>query len=663
MNYDDKEESAPKAKRPASEWLSDIQRAQSRREKFIKEGEHIESVYRSENQIADAWGGNGNPYSGSTFNILYSNTKILQPAVFFRIPKPIVRPQFISNRAEDNSPASAAAKVLQKALEQTLDAYDFKGLMKEVVKDSLLPGEGLAYVEYHPDIDENDEIKYENARCCYASWKDVVFGFAKRWEEVPWVAIRFYMDREELKSKFGAKGAKCGLNKPVETSSRVIDQDHENDCAEVWKIFEKKTGMVYFVSDGCRDGFLKYEPMPIKLQAKIPMPKPLRFIETTSDFLPVPLYRQYATQANQLEVVSKRIVMLTKALKYRGVYDSRLSEMRNVFDADDNEFVPAENAVAFENGLERGIWEAPINKLASVLAELKKQEQGIIQTIYEITGISDIMRGRSDAIETARAQEIKSNFGTLTLQEMQDEVQRFIADIVKMKAEIIAENFSVETLKQMTGLNYPTEQEKQTVMSLSQNPEVLQSIGITSEMAQDIMSKPTWEQIKTILSSDVLRQLAVDIETDSTLHREMAEDKADITELLSGVMDYFERASMAVQSGIMPLDAAKALLMSAVRRFRLGTEVEESLEKIGLQPAQPQQPQRPTPEEIEAQKQQQQMMADFQKMQQEMQKMQAELAADRERHQMEMATIKAKSEAEVAKQQAQMQDKLITGMN
>lgn len=663
MSDYEKDESIPKAKRPASEWLSDIQRAQKRREKFIKEGEHIESVFRSENQLADAWDGTGNPYSGSTFNILYSNTKILQPAVFFRIPKPIVRPQFISNKAEDNSPAGAAAKVLQKALDQTLDAYDFKALMKEVVKDSILPGEGLAYVEYHPELDENDEVKHEHAKCCYASWKDVVFGFAKRWEDVPWIAIRFYMDRDELKLKFGARGAKCGLNKPVEVSSRVIDQEHESDCAEVWKIFDKKTGMVHFVSEGCRDGFLKSEPIPIKLKAKIPMPKPLRFIETTSDFLPVPLFRQYATQATQLEVVSKRIVMLTKALKYRGVYDSRLSAMRDVFDADDNEFVSATDAVAFENGLDKAIWEVPIGKLAQVLSELKKQEQGIIQTIYEITGISDIMRGRSDAIETARAQEIKSSFGTLSLQEMQDEVQRFIADIVKMKAEIIAENFSIETLKQMTGLNYPTEQEKQTIMSLSQSPEVLQSIGISPEMAQEIMSKPTWEQIKAILSSDVLRQLAVDIETDSTLHREMAEDKADITELLSGVMDYFERAAMAVQSGIMPLEAAKALLMSAVRRFRLGTEVEESLDKIGLQPAQPQQPQGPTPEQIEAQREQQKIMADVQKMQQEMQRMQAQLQADRERHQMELERIAAKSQAEVEKQEAQMRDKLITGSN
>ncbi|MCQ4187755.1 hypothetical protein FK515_29740, partial [Klebsiella pneumoniae] len=68
------------------------------------------------------------------------------------------------------------------------------------------------------------------------------------------------------------------------------------------------------------------------------------------------------------------------------------------------------------------------------------------QTIYEITGISDIVRGASDAGETATAQQIKSRFASIRLQKMQAEVARFAADLIRIKAEIMCELYQPQTL-------------------------------------------------------------------------------------------------------------------------------------------------------------------------------------------------------------------------
>ena len=653
-----------------SRWVLEIDKAKQRREKFIKEADHIEKTFRGDVTVEEAWDGHGTPYKTNTFNILYSNTKILEPAVFSRMPKPICRPQFISNKIDDYSVESAAAEVMQRALEQSLEQYDFKAEVKSAVKDSLLPGEGQISVNYDAEIVDN-KVKYEYAICEYENYEDVLYGYAKRWKDVPWVGFRRYMSRADLEKKFGAKGKKCPLNKQAEVKDRVINQEHMLDRAEVWKILDKETGDELFICDAMPEEFLSKEPQPVKFKNKLPVPKPLNYIETTGCLLPVPLFRMYSTQAKQLEKVSRRILILTDALRVRGVYDSSLSELEKLFKSGDNEMIPVTNGARFqETGFDRSIWMLPLNEIVTALIELKKQERSIIEIIYEITGISDIMRGSTSAIETARAQELKSNFGTLPLQDMQEKVQGFIAEILKLKAEVIAENFSIETLQQMTGLKYPTREEKNTLlrfMAMAQgNDGILMQAGIDPEEAEETLKKPTWEEIKAVLESDVLRTLSIDIETDSTLRAELVDDKRDINEVLSGVMDFIERAAPAVNAGVLPMDAAKALLMSGVRRLKLGTEVEDALSKIGEQKQEPQE-QQPDPEllkmQAEMQKMQLQQQQNNEKQQFEIQKLQFELQKSRQEHAQKLQEIQAKSQAEVVKQQAQMQDKLMTGAN
>lgn len=653
-------------------WVLEIQRAKKQREKHCKEAEHIDKVYRGDVTVSEAWDGHGTPYKADTFNILYSNTKILEPAVFARLPKPICRPRFAQKGTDSYSVASAAAQVMQRALEQSLEMYDFKSDIKAAVKDGLLAGDGQVSVSYDAEIIDG-EVRYEYAKCEYEHYDDVLYGYAKLWRDVPWVGLRRYMSRAELEEKFGAKGKKCPLNNQADVCDRVINQEHMLDQAEIWKIFDKKSGDVIFICDAMPEEFLLKEPAPVKFKSKLPVPKPLRFIETTGCLQPVPLYRMYATQAKQLEKVSRRIIMLTDALRVRGVYDSSIIELSKLFASGDNEMIPVTNGARFqESGFDRSIWMLPISEIAGALIELKRQERSIIEIIYEITGISDIMRGNSDAMETAKAQQIKSNFGTLPLQDMQEKVQDFIAQIIELKAEVVAENFSIETLQLMTGLEYPTAEYKQRLMSFMQvaqsNPSIFEQAGIDPKTVEETLKKPTWEEIKRVLENDVLRTLSIGIETDSTIRAEMAEDKRDIGELLSSVMDFIERAAPAVSAGVLPMEAAKSLLMAGVRRFRLGSEVEKTLAMIGEQKqGQQDQEQQPDPEMIkmqaEMQKMQLQQQQSNEKQQFEIQKLQFELQKSQQEHAQKLQEIQAKSQAEVVKQHAQMQDKLMTGVN
>jgi hypothetical protein len=110
--------------------------------------------------------------------------------------------------------------------------------------------------------------------------------------------------------------------------------------------------------------------------------------------------------------------------------------------------------------LDKAITWWPLDSIVNALAQLTQQREMIKATIYEVTGLSDIVRGASDPDETATAQQLKSQWGSLRIQKMQSEVARFARDLFRLKAEIMANKFSFETMLLMTGQKYMSQEEK-----------------------------------------------------------------------------------------------------------------------------------------------------------------------------------------------------------
>lgn len=76
------------------------------------------------------------------------------------------------------------------------------------------------------------------------------------------------------------------------------------------------------------------------------------------------------------------------------------------------------------------------------------------------------------------------------------------------------------------------------------------------------------------------------METDATLGEDEAADRRAMSDLLGAVTSFLSGVAPMVETpanpaGVIPLDTAKALLLAAVRRFRLGREVEDALDAIG----------------------------------------------------------------------------------
>ena len=624
--------------REQRKWKRELELAKKREEPWVRTAEKLFARYR------------GGERKRNSFNMLWSNTEILRPSVYSSTPVPDVRRRF-----RDNDPiGKAVSELLERALQVSIDSEGFERGTRYDVLDSLICGRGVSRVRYVPSIAQvgavpdaygqheeqeeepsheahegtQEELEFEQVVFEHVDWKDFRHGYGRVWAEVPWIAFRCKLTRSEVVERFGEDVAAQIEFDQVRDSEAQQREDETNQekVAEFWEIWDKEAGKVCFLQDCCEQMIYPLanptgEP-PLALRDFFCIPEPLRMVEDSSSLLPVPLFALYSEQADEVDRLSVRINKLVNALKVRGVYDATLSEIGDLMNGEDNDLVPVSKAAAWKEngGFDKAIWWMPIQQAAAVLRELYTARDQAKQTIYEITGISDIVRGASVATETATAQQIKSQFASVRLQRMRDDVARYMRDLVRLAAEVIAEKFQPETLMQMTGLRFPTAEEKM----MSQDPATA--------------AVPAMDEIIAVLRSDAMRQFRVDVETNSTVASSIESDMTGLKDVLTGLVAFWSGAGPAVQAGALPIEAVKAISLEIVRRSKMGLAVEDAIDQIKA----------PQPQQDPAQGQQTEMMA-AQQMQQ------AQMQAEQQREAMRLQTEQAKAQADAAIAQARAQ--------
>ena len=614
---------AAKADPKVRSWLTELDSARKRLKDYRKDASRVVKLYE------------GGKAAESPFNILYSNTETLAPALYNNLPRPVVQRRFKDDDPLGKVASDVARRSLEFLIDNELGTYTpFDDLMSQAVLEALVPGQGVTRFKYdasfaeqpepnNPTEGQEDEtgegeievekgeihaepaeqVEYETVCGESVPWDRFLHGYAKQWKDVPWVAFEHFMTRDELVKNFGEEiGHRIPLNiSGKETANESDDGDRDDNklrdaegvtLAHVFEIWDKETKMVRFLAPSYPQGFVKSVEDPLELSGFFPMPQPLMLFPKISSLAPVPLYTMYEEQAKELNRVTVRINKIVQALKVRGFYDSTLEGLDKVLSADDNVLIPAENVAAMQQGqtLEKAIWLMPLEKLIVVLQQLYAQRQQVKQVIYEITGISDILRGASVASETATAQNIKNQWGTLRLKKLQKQVSKYVRDCLRIMGEIAMTKFSQQTISQMTGLQFPTGEQKQQAQMLLQQAQAQQVPGQPpAQPPQQLLAMtqlPTWEDIMGLLANDLQRNYRIDVETNSTVDAEATEDKQNMGEFLNAIAQFMNGAAPLVQQGVLPFDAAKSILLAVTRRYRFGPEVEDDLKK--MQAPQPQ---------------------------------------------------------------------------
>lgn len=592
-------ETAPAPESPkmgkSEAWFVEIDAALKREKTWRERGKKIVRRYRDERQIAT-----GTTVGDSKINILWANTEILRAALYSRTAQPDVRRRF-PDAKPGNNVSRIVAEIIERGLAYCADAYDSDTPIASSVEDMLLPGRGVVWVVYDPEIkgEEGQEtIGHQELREEWVYWEDFCHGHSRSWAKVPWVARRVPMRKGEFEEKFpDAKADKVQATYSMDDSSSEGERGStESDkFVEVWEVWNKGTKRRIYVGRGYSD-ILQEDDDPLGLRDFFPLARPLYSVTSTDTLIPVPEYAQYQDQAIELDLISTRITKLMEQLKVRGIYDGSVdgeNVLQTIPTLDDGQFAPYRNWAALKEkgGIDAALGFWPLEMIILTLKELRVQQAALIQQIFEITGISDIVRGSTDPRETKGAQQLKAQFGSMRIQRRQKEVQRFIRDTYRIKAEIIAEHFTVETLGAVSGVELPTAEQKQQAemaLQMMQQQAQMQGGGMPGQPPAPppeppkelvaMLQSPTWEDVLEVMRSDKLRGYRVDIETDSTVMVDAEAEKASRVEFMEAFVPLMTGAVQAAQVAPQTLPLLKEAVLFAIRTFKAGRSMEQAVE-------------------------------------------------------------------------------------
>jgi hypothetical protein len=587
-------------------WAIELDLADDEEREWREEGREVIERYRSE----------GSPTlmgREKKFNILWSNVETLKSSLFGRMAKPDVRRRY---RDRGDKAGREVAIILERALEYGSDVYDYQSHIEAAVEDYLLPGRGVVWVTYEPVIVEVDGIETIGDQRCkmeYVHWEDYRESPAKRPEDVRWKARRHLLNREQLRDGTDVtpsfdKWSDVPLDWSPDDGS---DYEDAFKRAEVWEVWDKDENKRVYVVKGYPE--IVGESETYNLENFFPTPDPIVAVRTNDSGVPVPEYRLYKDQADELDRVTTRINRLVEALKRRGVYDASVPELARLADAGDNEFIPSENYASLTQGggLKGAFQTEDMTTTAQAIVSLYGQRDRLVQTIYEITGISDVIRGSTDPRETATAQRIKGQFGSMRMRRRQDKIQKYIRDLMRIKAEIIAENYEPHILERMTGI-------KGVDPMLRQQVQFLQQAG--QPIPQEVLSSvegPTWDEMLEIMRNDKARSYHIDVETDSTVFEDANKERMSRIEFVNTMGAYLERALAVVQASPELTPMAFEALAFMVRGFKVGRSFEDVIEEtkgtiLEAQKQMQQQEPPPDPKMMEVQQKAQTKQAELQ---------------------------------------------------
>jgi len=627
-------------------WLDDVAKYDREFKKWEGRSDKIIKRYR------DDFRNSGQGYSMAKFNILWSNVQTLTAATFAKLPKPDV-----SRRFRDNDPVGRVASlILERALDYEIQHYqDYRSTLKYSVHDRFLPGRATAWVRYEPhfkavnigqptnglqvteDIDEGDEqLDYECSAVDYVHWTDFGHSVARTWEEVNRVWRKVYMTKEAIVERFGEDKAKLiPMDAKVPTEQDRYEQMAGMDALErgcIYEGWDKSKKKAVWFAKGVKD-FLDERDDPLGLEEFFPCPRPMFATLTSDTLVPIPDFTLYQDQANELDILADRIDGLVKALQVKGVYDASETSLARLFsEGENNSLLPVKNWQAFseKQGLKGAIDIVDLTPIANALKEAYLAFSQIKQQVYEITGISDIIRGNTDAGETATAQQIKGQYASLRLKQYQEEVSLFATQILQIKSQIICKKYDPQTILTISAADQLSEVDKQLI---PQAMELLIGKRVIDPMADE--------------GTNPLRSFRVEIAADTLVYMDEQAEKESRVEFLTATGSFIQQMGEVLMA--TPPEAkgtVVGLLMEmlkfGVTGFKVGKNIEgafdEAAEKLKQLANQPPPPPPPDPK-LEAAKIQAQ--AEQQRTQAEMQMLPMEMQAEGMKAQASMADAKA----------------------
>ena len=644
----------PSKRQKASFWEDEIKSSSKMLRKWQQQGKRIVERYlddRKGAQTADdgfaAMNANG---AGFRLNLFHQNTSILQDMLYGNLPTvDVARTQQDANDDVARVAGDIIERILNLDIQNHAESYD--AILHGCLQDRLLPGLGCARVRYEVEMEEQTieavidaggfvleaertemVTLNEDAPIEYFHWQDVSWGWCRSWADMPWLGFRSYLTKEQVKRRFPEcncddltfKKQKVG---PDDDSSTPED-DSPFFTAEIWEIWDKESKCVYWFSKGYEQ-LLDKKKDPLQLKGFYPAPPFFIANPTTTLYKPTPDYHLAQDLYNEVDRLQTRIAIITEAVKVVGCYDSSADGIQRMLqEGVENDLIPVDNWALFaeKGGIKGQVDWLPIDTIAGVLDKLVQLRDQTIALLQQVTGMSDVMRGGlENQYEGVGQTQIKSNYGSVRIQALQDQFARFAGDLMQIKTEIICKHFDPATIIKLSNAQYMFDQDKvQPAVALLKEPE--------------------------------MASLRIDIRSENLGMIDYAKLKNERTEYIGALANFLQTSAPLIQQEPASLPFLMQMLQWSLAGFKGSNEIEGVLDQM-IEAAQKKVKAGEGQDKPDPQKQLEQMKA-----QTEMQKIQAKAQADMQLRQqdmqMDIQTAQAVSQSKLMEIQASSQAKM-----
>lgn len=619
------------------------------------------------------------------FQMFYANMEVVKPSIYSRAPQPVVVQRF---KDPGKTVARKAGEMLERALVSSFDTQKVHETLKHVRDDLALTGRGQIWLRYetYEEGEAKECVKYE-----WVHRRDFLHDPARIWAEVGWVARRVWLTEDQGEKRFGKR---WGKDIKYEDAPDTSPDYKVEQKAAVWELWHKDKNIVVWIHMES-DELLDIQPPHLRLEGFFPCPKPCYATCEPDSLIPVPDACFYKDQLEEINELTARISLLSESLRLQCFYPSGAEDLGAAIElavqqmnAGQNRKVfiplPGMGSMAMGGGkLADMIWQMPIADVASTIKELVLLRRQLIEDVYQISGISDIMRGQTEASETLGAQQLKSQYGSIRIKDRQAEMVAVADSCLNISGEIMAENFSPETLLAMSQSEDIPKQadilakhQQAAIAQIQQLAGKAQQPGPNGEPPQPqdpaqfeqakqaIILKEqeaanevvTIEKVFGLLKSQRLRPFVLQIATDSTIQPDENAEKAARAEFGQAFAQITTALGPLLQADPGAAPFAGEMLKFMLAPFRAGRQMDQAIDEFVQQAKEKaQQPPPPNPEmvkfEAEAKATQEKHAMDMQDRQEERATRQQEAQVESARLAQESATKEREAQLQAAQDQ------------
>lgn len=419
---------------------------------------------------------------------------------------------------------------------------------------------------------ENEEIYFEAGL-----YPDLLVDpKVHKWNKANELAFRYEYSYREFKEKFG-KGA---FDKIVQGDR----QDHKDGKKPiiVYEYWNKFLRECRWLAENSEDFFqpkeiealypddleeVEYDNSDLYgLSGFFPCVEPLIINQSTKQFWPTPEYFQVSDIIEDIHSIVGRMIQLTKAIRVRFLFDSSVTQLASLIGENwaqgegTGMGIPDLETTLMNNkgSLSSLVAYFPVDELIQGLNNMYTAFEQRLNMFYQITGISDLIRGQTnpDSDKTYGERQMEGKFALNRIEPYQYKIQEWIKNNYELMMEMGLKMFSDKTIDEYVTPQTLDEEDKQRYVAAL---ELLKSnkrrrFRVDFETNSTVSINEQWRRQQAIETANIISKMQEAVAKTAQEMPELAESQLKIMQHVIGELTdgklFFDEITKSIEDTI-----------------------------------------------------------------------------------------------------------------